>query len=144
MDKTSGISRRQWANRCVCCVTRDWVRCFNVPCVSLRRTVGWSYLGEQSALEWWEHHSLLQKSWIRSSHMGTSVFILLVLYHSLCGWHTVNVTQAAGGAINQEHAQETEACMSLCCGDGYVMDIWPLDVGEGEYISLFIDTRVYD
>lgn len=36
---------------------------------------------------------------------------------------TVSVTRAAGGAINQERAQETEVSMSLCCSGGYVMDI---------------------
>lgn len=55
--------------------------------------------------------------------MGTSIFILPDLYHSLRGQHTVNVTWAARGVINQEQALETEAGMSLCCSEGFVMDI---------------------
>lgn len=50
----------------------------------------------------------------------------------------------SAGAVNQERAQESEVCTSLCCGDGtrWISDL--SEVEEGEYISLFIDTRIYD
>lgn len=60
-----------------------------------------------------------QESRIASSHMRSSVFILLDVSHSLCG-DILQLTRADGTARAQEAA---EASVCLYCSDRAVMDV---------------------